>query len=86
MQEILHRTWAQVHLDRLEANARFIRQGLAPDCRIMGIVKADAYGHGAAPVARALLRVGVSWFGVSNLEEAIQLRQAGINAPILVIS
>lgn len=86
MCQILHRTWAQVHLDRLADNVRLIRGRLTPGCRMLGIVKADAYGHGAAPVARALRDAGVGFFGVSNLEEAIQLRQSGITEPILVIS
>jgi len=86
MSSLLRRTWAEIHLDRLEHNVQLIRQGLQPGCQIMAMVKADAYGHGAVPVARALCRFGVSWLGVSNLEEAIQLRQAGIQQPILVVS
>ena len=86
VQDFLHRTWAEVHLDRLEANVGKIREMLKPGCRIMGIVKADAYGHGAVACARALCRAGVEYLGVSNLEEAIQLRRAGIAQPILVIS
>lgn len=82
----LRRTWAQVHLDRLTENARYIRSLLSPGCRMMGIVKADAYGHGAAQAAGALREGGADWFGVSNLEEAIELRHAGIQEPILVIS
>lgn len=82
----LHRTWAEVNLDRLRDNLAAIRGVLSPGCRIMGIVKADAYGHGAVEVARELQQDGADWFGVSNLEEAIQLRQAGIERPILVIS
>ncbi len=83
---MLRRTWAEIHLDRLEHNVQLIQQGLQSGCQIMAMVKADAYGHGAVPVARALCRFGVSWLGVSNLEEAIQLRQAGIQQPILVVS
>ena len=86
MTNMLRRTWAEIYLGRLECNARRIRQMLEPGCRMMGIVKADAYGHGAVPVARTLSRAGVSWFGVSNLEEAIQLRRGGLTQPILVIS
>lgn len=84
--KVLRRTWAEIHLDRLTENVCRIRCGLQSDCRIMGIVKADAYGHGAVPVAKALCRAGVEQLGVSNLEEAIQLRRAGVDVPILVIS
>ncbi len=86
MPDMLRRTWAEIHLDRLANNARRIRERLTPDCRMMGVVKADAYGHGAVPVAKTLCDNGVDWLGVSNLEEAIQLRLAGIDCPILVIS
>lgn len=86
MTDVLRRTWAEIHLDRLKENTRLVRKQLNPACRMMGIVKADAYGHGAVPVARALCDTGVDWLGVSNLEEAIQLRLADIRCPILVIS
>ena len=82
----LNRTWSQVHLDRLDHNVRCIQNSLAPDTRIMGIVKADAYGHGAVEVARRLVTLGVNYFGVSNIDEAVELRNAGITEPILVIS
>ena len=84
--KVLRRTWAEIHLERLMKNVQRIRRDLHAGCRIMGIVKADAYGHGAVPVAKALCRAGVEQLGVSNLEEAIQLRRAGIDVPILVIS
>ena len=86
MHSFLHRTWAEVNLDQLRENMKAIRHALEPGCRVMGIVKADAYGHGAVHVARQLQQDGVDWLGVSNLEEAIQLRQAGIDCPLLVIS
>ena len=82
----LNRTWVQVHLDRLEHNVQCIQNTLAPGARIMGIIKADAYGNGAVEVARRMIRCGVGYFGVSNLEEAIELRNAGITEPILIIS
>ncbi len=86
MDTFLHRTWAEVNLDALRENVQAIRRMLKPGCRLMGIVKADAYGHGAVDVARELQQAGADWFGISNLEEAIQLRQAEIDRPILVIS
>ena len=52
----------------------------------MAVVKADAYGHGAVPVARAALDAGATWCGVALVEEGLELRAAGIEAPILVLS
>ncbi len=83
---MLRRTWAEIHLERLQQNIQHIRAGLQPGCRMMAMVKADAYGHGAVPMARAMERYGIDWFGVSNLEEAIQLRRGGIKKPILIVS
>ena len=84
--DMLRRTWTEIHFERLQNNIRLIRHHLHPGCLFMAMVKADAYGHGAVPVARAMARYGVDWFGVSNLEEAIQLRRAGITQPILIVS
>lgn len=83
---VLRRTWAEIHLNRLRNNVYSIRDTLSPGCRMMAMVKADAYGHGAVPVAKVMADYGVDWFGVSNLEEAIQLRAAGISQPILIVS
>lgn len=82
----LERTWAEIHLDRLQENAAYIKSLLAADCRLMGVIKANAYGHGAVESAYALRRAGVSWFAVSNLEEAIELRDGGVDEPILILS
>ena len=86
MLDFLKRTWAEIHLDRLRCNFRVIQDSLSPGCRVMAVVKADAYGHGAAAAAQALRDAGASWFGVSNLEEGVQLRRAGIEEPILILS
>lgn len=86
MTDTLNRTWTEIHLDRLDNNVRCIRNILSPGARIMGIVKADAYGHGAVAVARRMRGLGVEYFGVSNMDEAIELRRAGITEPILAIS
>lgn len=86
MTQHLERTWAEIHLDRLQANAAYIKSLLNPDCRLMGVIKANAYGHGAVESAYALRRAGVSWFAVSNLEEAIELRDGGVDEPILILS
>ena len=86
MSEFLKRTWAQIDLDAIEHNYRAIRGSLSGGCRLMAVVKADAYGHGDVLVAQTLQTAGADWFGVSNLEEAIRLRQAGITRPILILS
>ena len=86
MQQILKRTWVEIDLDRLQHNFETIRHTLHPHTRMMAVVKADAYGHGAVSVARELITFGVDCFAVSNLEEAIQLRQAGIGQEILILS
>lgn len=86
MSDFLRRTWANIRLDAIRHNYQAIAASLAAGSRVMAIVKADAYGHGACYVARALEEAGAPWFGVSNLDEALQLRDAGIAAPILILS
>ena len=78
------RTWAEVDLDALEHNYRLLR-ALAPEARFLGLVKSNAYGHGAAPVARKLQELGADMLAVACLDEAIELRQAGITIPILCL-
>jgi alanine racemase len=53
--------------------------------KVMAVVKADAYGHGAVPVAKCLSQCGVDWFGVATVEEAVELREAGIDQPVLLL-
>jgi alanine racemase len=77
--------WLEINLDALEHNARAIRKLVPKDVALMAIVKADAYGHGAAMVLPTLEASGVSIAGVAAIDEAIQLRQAGLKLPILVI-
>jgi alanine racemase len=69
----------------ITANARSLRQLLAPTTTLMAVVKADGYGHGALPVAQAALAGGAGSLGVATLAEAIELRQAGIEAPLLIL-
>ncbi|MCL6580226.1 MAG: alanine racemase [Firmicutes bacterium] len=83
--EAQHRaTWAEVSLDAVASNTRCLA-GLAAPAALMAVVKADAYGHGAVQVARAALEAGASWLGVAAVEEAVELRRAGLGAPILVL-
>lgn len=80
----LRRTWATVNLNNLDYNIREIQHMLKPGCEIMGVVKADAYGHGDAMIAKRMIKNGVNWFGVSNIEEALSLRGKGIHKDILI--
>ena len=79
------RTWAEVSLSALEHNYRALRGLLAPGCRYLGVVKANAYGHGAVPVARKLVELGCEMLAVACLDEALELRRADITAPILIL-
>ncbi len=74
-----------IDLAALRANFRQLRQWCRPEVKIMGVVKADAYGHGLVPVAKTLQDAGVDSFGVAYLQEGQRLRQAGITAPILLL-
>jgi alanine racemase len=77
--------WAEVDLDAIEANCRAMRAILRPGADLMAVVKANAYGHGLAGVAPAMLAGGASSFGVACVEEGIELRSIGIDAPVLVL-
>ena len=85
LNELLKRTWVEVDLDAIEANYRAIRATLPQGCRFLGVVKANAYGHGAIPVARRLEKLGCDYLAVACFDEAAQLRQAGITLPILIL-
>ncbi len=78
-------TWADIDLDALEHNLRQAQQFCLPQQRVLAVVKADAYGHGALPVTRRLLAAGVEDFAVATLEEALALRRAGIEAALMVL-
>lgn len=79
-------TWVEVDLDRFAANLRAIRALGGPRRDLLLVVKADAYGHGAVEIAEAAAAEGVAQFGVATLHEGIQLRQAGSQIPIIVLS
>jgi alanine racemase len=78
-------TWATVDLDALAGNARALRRHVGPRCRLLAVVKADGYGHGAIEVSRRLCAEGVEWLCVARPDEGIELRRAGIEASILVL-
>lgn len=76
-------TVVEVDLDAVRHN---VRRLTLPGSLVMAVVKSDAYGHGAVPVAKAALDGGATWLGVALVEEGLELREAGIDAPILVLS
>ena len=77
-------TWAEINLRAVQANIAALKQIIrAP--RLMAVVKANAYGHGAVPVATAAIESGADWLGVATVEEGVTLRRHGITAPILVL-
>jgi len=77
--------WSEVDLEAIRENIRALRALVAP-AEVLAVVKANGYGHGAAPVARAALDAGAAWLGVARVEEGVQLRGHGIDAPILLLS
>ncbi len=82
----MDRIYAEIDLKQLVRNLQNIKKLLSPQTSIMGIIKADAYGHGVKPIAQILHKEGVNYFGVASVDEAIELREAGIKCPILVLS
>ena len=79
-------TWAEIDLNALAANFQIVRRLVDRDVKVMAVVKANAYGHGAVECARRLAAEGADWFGVALPEEGIELRTAGITQPILCLS
>lgn len=78
-------TWAQVDLSAVETNVRRIKERIGPHRELLAVVKANAYGHGAAMVAKAALQAGAARLGVACVDEGIQLRHKGVEAPILIL-
>lgn len=76
-------TWAEIDLDALALNFRRVRERVGPDVKVMAVVKANAYGHGAVTCAQRLSAEGADWFAVAMPEEGIELRRAGVAQPIL---
>ena len=85
MNDLQKRTWAEISLDNIRHNYEAIRRSLPDGCRFLGVVKADAYGHGALPVARLLQEAGADYLAVSCLDEALELRNGGVSMPILIL-
>ncbi|HEY3364492.1 MAG TPA: alanine racemase [Symbiobacteriaceae bacterium] len=77
-------TQAEVDLDAIAHNVRALMQ-MAPAAQFMAVVKADGYGHGVLPVTRTVLAAGATWLGVATVEEGVQLAEAGLTAPTLIL-
>ena len=85
MDDLRKRTWAEINLANIRHNYLSIRSRLPDGCRFLGVVKADAYGHGAVQVSRLLQDAGADYLAVAGLDEAMELRQNGIFLPILIL-
>ena len=83
--KLQERTWAEISLGAIEHNYNAIRAAIPAGTRFLGVVKADAYGHGAVEVSRLLERLGADYLAVSCIAEAIELREAGLKLPILIL-
>ena len=81
----LRPAWTEIDLGKLRRNLQLIRLDLPPAVKLLAVVKDEAYGHGALDVARIAVEEGAWGFGLSNLEEAMLLREAGITAPLLLL-
>ena len=79
-----HRAWVEVDHAAIRANVRTIRER-APAAQVIGVVKANAYGHGDVAVARTLIGVGVERLAVATADEGVRLREAGIEAPVMLL-
>ena len=79
------RTWAEISLSAIEHNCREIRRAMGENCAFLGVVKADAYGHGAEAVSAALTRAGAGYLAVACPAEAMALRESGETLPILIL-
>lgn len=85
MKNYLRRTWAEVNIDALKHNFDAIRAAADRKARIICVIKADAYGHGAVFLGKLYEKMGADGFAVSNIEEAMQLRENGIHLPVLIL-
>ncbi|MEX2263388.1 MAG: alanine racemase [Bryobacteraceae bacterium] len=80
-----YRSWVEISLSRIAANYRSVCQAVGEGVEVLGVVKADAYGHGALQVARVLTGTGARWLAVSSVDEGVVLREGGVDARILVM-
>lgn len=80
------RTWVEIDLDRLRKNFQAVKEKVNENREILVAVKADAYGHGAVEISKVLQKEGVDMFGVASVDEAVELKRAGIDRPIVILS
>lgn len=85
MNDLQKRTWAEISLENIRHNYCAIRAAIPDGCRFLGVVKADAYGHGALRVSQMLENAGADYLAVSCLDEALELRDGGVTMPILIL-
>ncbi|MBE5904607.1 MAG: alanine racemase [Pseudobutyrivibrio sp.] len=85
MESTLRRTWAEIKLDSIAYNYKKIREKIGPNVKFLGVVKADAYGHGSIQVSKLLQDLGADYLAVSSADEALELRVNGIDMPILIL-
>ncbi len=85
MKKILHRAWAEINLSALSSNIAAVKAVIPKHTELMAVVKANAYGHGDEAVCRKLSELGISWFAVSNLEEALSVRKICPDAEIFIL-
>ncbi|MBE9546975.1 MAG: alanine racemase [Proteobacteria bacterium] len=84
--DLKYRSWVEVDLENFSRNWNEIKRLVGPDVKILQVVKADAYGHGAIEISNVALKNGAALLGVANADEGVQLRVSGIDAPILILS
>ncbi|MBR2352937.1 MAG: alanine racemase [Clostridia bacterium] len=82
---IRRRTWAEICMNAIDANFNVVKQAVAPSVKVCCVIKADGYGHGAVTLAKRYEELSADYFAVSNIEEALELRRAGITRPILIL-
>ena len=85
MESTLKRTWAEIDLDALAHNYTILKKRIGDGVKFLGVVKADAYGHGSVMVSRTLEELGADYLAVSSIDEAVELRKNDIHMPILIL-
>jgi len=78
-------TWVEIDLNSIKTNIDTVKTIVGKDVSVLAIVKADAYGHGAVSVSKTLIKCGIKYLGVATLEEGMELRESGINHPIIIL-
>ena len=79
------RVWMEISTENLRHNVKALKKAMPPDCELMAVVKAEAYGHGAYEVSKELNKMGVTSFAVATIDEGIELKKRGIFGEILIL-